>query len=77
MLDGVQAGAVVLSLTETAKANNLNIYQCLYTLLLYRPDLRGTRRYKTAAAVGGIKERRSGVTNTEREGLETRRNLPV
>ena len=27
-----------MSLIETAKANNLNIYQYLYTLLLYMPD---------------------------------------
>ncbi len=29
---------IVLSLIETAKANNLNIYHYLYTLLLYMPD---------------------------------------
>lgn len=36
--DGAAASAIVLSLIETAKANNLNIYQYLYTLLLYMPD---------------------------------------
>ena len=36
--DGATASAIVLSLIETAKANNLNIYHYLYTLLLYMPD---------------------------------------
>jgi hypothetical protein len=36
--DGAKASAVVFSLVETAKANNLNIFQYLYTLLLYMPD---------------------------------------
>lgn len=27
-----------MSLVETAKANNLNAYKYLYTLLLYMPD---------------------------------------
>ena len=37
-VDGTNASAIVLSLIETAKSNNLNIYQYLYTLLLYMPD---------------------------------------
>lgn len=36
--DGATASAIVLSLIETAKANHLNIYQYLYTLLLYMSD---------------------------------------
>lgn len=36
------ASAIVYSMIETAKANKLNIYQYLYTLLLYMPD------YKTS-----------------------------
>ena len=35
---GAEASAIVLSLIETAKANNLNAFQYLYTLLLYMPD---------------------------------------
>lgn len=46
--DGATASAIVLSLIETAKANNLNIYHYLYTLLLYMPD------YKNEPA--GIKQ---------------------
>ena len=47
-VDGANASAIVMSLIETAKANNLNIYQYLYTLLLYMPD------YKNEPA--GIKQ---------------------
>ena len=36
--EGARASAVVMSLIETAKANNLNACQYLYTLLLYMPD---------------------------------------
>ena len=35
---GAEASAVVSSIAETAAANNLNVYQYLYTLLLYMPD---------------------------------------
>lgn len=37
-VDGAKATAIVMSLVETAKANNLNVYKYLYTLLLYMPD---------------------------------------
>ena len=37
-VDGAEASAIVYSLVETAKANNLNIFQYLKTLLLYMPD---------------------------------------
>ena len=35
---GAGASAVMYSIVETAKANNLNIFQYLYTVLLYIPD---------------------------------------
>ena len=35
---GANASAVILSLVESARANNLNIFQYLYPLLLYMPD---------------------------------------
>lgn len=35
---GANASAVIYSLVESAKANNINIYQYLYTVLLYMPD---------------------------------------
>ena len=35
---GAGASAVMYSIVETAKANNLNIFQYLHTVLLYMPD---------------------------------------
>ena len=35
---GARAGAIIYSLVETAKYNNLNIYAYLETVLLYMPD---------------------------------------
>lgn len=37
-IKGAEASAIIYSLVETAKMNKLNIYQYLYTLLLYMPD---------------------------------------
>ena len=37
-VDGAEASAIIYSLVETARANRLNIYQYLYTVLLYMPD---------------------------------------
>ena len=34
---GANASAIIYSLVETAKANNLNVFQYIYTLLLYMP----------------------------------------
>ena len=35
---GAEASAVMYSIVETAKANSLNVFQYLYTVLLYMPD---------------------------------------
>ena len=78
-VDGARASATVLSLIETAKANNLNVYQYLYTLLLYMPD------YKDEPAgieqlmpwSDFIKEKCSGVTGTSTEKPENRGNLSI
>lgn len=36
-VSGANASAIIYSLVETAKANNLNVFQYIYTLLLYMP----------------------------------------
>lgn len=36
-VSGANASAILYSLVETAKANNLNVFQYIYTLLLYMP----------------------------------------
>ena len=79
MQNGAATTAIVFSLTEMVKANNLNVYQYLYMLLLYMPD------YKDEPAgieqllpwSDFIKERCSGVTDTEIIRPENREDLPV
>ena len=36
-VDGAVASSIIYSLVETAKVNNLNVFQYIYTLLLYMP----------------------------------------
>ena len=78
-VDGARASAVVLSLIETAKANNLNIYQYLYTLLLYMPDYKdepaGIEQLMPWSAF--IKDKCSGIIKTETEKPENRGNLSI
>ena len=79
MQNGAATTVIVFSLTEMVKANNLNVYQYLYMLLLYMPD------YKDEPAgieqllpwSDFIKERCSGVTDTEIIRPENREDLPV
>ena len=79
MADGAAANSIVLSLVETAKANNLNVYQYLYLLLLYMPDYKnepaGTEQLMPWSDF--IKEKCSGIIDTENITPETRGNLPV
>ena len=78
-VDGARASSTVLSLIETAKANNLNVYQYLYTLLLYMPDykneLAGIEQLMPWSDF--IKEKCSGVTDTSTEKPENRGNLSI
>lgn len=77
--EGASASAVVFSIVETAKANDLNVFQYLYTLLLYMPD------YKNESAgieqlmpwSDFIKEHCSGTADTETITPENRGNLPI
>lgn len=36
-VEGANASSIIYSLVETAKANNLNVFHYIYTLLLYMP----------------------------------------
>ena len=79
MQNGAATTAIVFSLTEMVKANNLNVYQYLYMLLLYMPD------YKDEPAgieqlmpwSDFIKEKCSSVTDTSTEKPESRGNLSI
>ena len=78
-VDGANASAIVMSLIETATANNLNIYQYLYTLLLYMPDYKnepaGIKQLMPWSEF--IKENCSGITDTEKILPENRGDLPI
>lgn len=73
------ASAVMYSIVETAKANNLNIFQYLYTVLLYMPD------YMNSSAgieqlmpwSDFIKEQCSGLIDVESNVPEKRIPLPL
>ena len=78
-VDGAMASSIVFSLVETAKANNLNVYQYLYLLLLYMPDYKnepaGIEQLMPWSEF--IKEKCSGIIDTENITPETRGNLPI
>ena len=73
------ASAIVLSIIETAKANGLNIFQYLYTLLLYMPDYKdepaGIEQLMPWSEF--IKERCTGITDIENVRPENRGNLNI
>ncbi len=76
---GAGASAVMYSIVETTKANNLNIFQYLYTVLLYMPD------YMNSSAgieqlmpwSDFIKEQCSGLIDVESNVPENRIPLPL
>lgn len=76
-VEGAKASAILYSLVETAKANNLNVFQYIYTLLLYMPG------YKSGSAgiekllpwSDFIKEHCSGLIDVETITVETHPKL--
>lgn len=75
---GAGASAVMYSIVETAKTNNLNIFQYLYTVLLYIPDY-----LNSSAGIEQlmpwskfIKEQCSGLIDVESNVPENRIPLP-
>lgn len=71
---GAGASAIIYSLVETAKANHLNVFQYLYTLLLYMPDYKNEPAGVEAMMPWSnfIRERCCGVMDTETETPENR-----
>lgn len=78
-VNGAKSSAIIYSLVETAKANNLNVFQYLYTLLLYMPDYKDKPAGVEAMMPWSefIKERCSGVMDTETETPENRGQIPI
>lgn len=77
-VNGAKSSAIIYSLVETAKANNLNVFQYLYTLLLYMPDYKDQPAGVEAMMPWSdfIKERCLGVMDTETEKPENRGQIP-
>ena len=67
------------SIVETAKANNLNVFQYLYTVLLYMPDYKNEPAGIEKLLPWGdfIKERCSGFIDVENQTPEHHEPLPV
>lgn len=76
---GAMASAVVGSLVETARANNLNVYQYLYMVLLYMPDYKDKPAGIKALLPWSpfMKEHCSGLRDTENITLEKHPDLPI
>lgn len=77
--DGAKASVIVLSLIETAKANSLNIYHYLYTLLLYMLDYKNEPAgiEKLLPWSNFIKERCSRLIDVENQTPEHHEPLPI
>ena len=76
---GAGASAVMYSIIETAKSNNLNIFQYLYTVLLYMPDY-----INSSAGIEQlmpwskfIQEHCTGLIDVESNVPENRISLPL
>ena len=76
-VNGARSSAIIYSLVETAKANHLNVFQYLYTLLLYMPDYKEEPAGVEAMMPWSefIKERCTSVMDTETP--ENRGQIPL
>lgn len=76
---GADASAIVYSMIETAKANQINVFQYLYTVLLYMPDYKNEPKGIEMLLPWSdfIKERCSGLIDTETVTPENRGALPI
>ena len=78
-VNGAVASSVIYSLVETAKANNLNVFQYIYTLLLYMPGCKnrseGIEQLMPWSEF--IKEHCSGLIDVETVTVENHPELPI
>ena len=76
---GAGASEVMYSIVETAKANNLNIFQYLYTVLLYMPDYTNSSAGIEQLMPWSefINEQCSGLIDVESNVPENRIPLPL
>lgn len=78
-VDGANASAIIYSLIETAKANNLNVFQYIYTLLLYMPGCKkGSAGMEHLLPWSDfIKEQCTGFIDVETVTVENHPQLPA
>ncbi|SCQ00036.1 IS66 family transposase, partial [Anaerobium acetethylicum] len=76
---GANASAVMYSMIETAKANNLNVFQYLYMVLLYMPDYKNEPAgiEKLLPWSDFIKEHCTGLIDVENITAEKHELLPI
>lgn len=76
---GANASAIIYSLVETAKANNLNVFQYIYTLLLYMPGCKnGSAGMEHLLPWSDfIKEHCTGLIDVENVTVENHPQLPI
>ena len=77
-VDGANASAIIYSLVETAKANNLNVFQYIYTLLLYMPGCKDKSAGMEHLLPWSdfIKEHCTGLIDVENVTVENHPQLP-
>ncbi len=78
-VDGAKASSIVYSLVETAKANDLNVFQYIYTLLLYMPGYKNEPAgiEKLLPWSDFIKEHCTGLIDVENVTVENHPDLAV
>ena len=78
-VDGATASGIIYSLVETAKANNLNVVQYIYTLLLYMPGYKDKPEgiEQLLPWSDFIKEHCSGLIDVETITVEEHQALPI
>lgn len=78
-VDGAVASSIIYSLVETAKANNLNVFQYIYTLLLYMPGYKDRSEgiEQLLPWSDFIKEHCSGLIDVETVTAENHPKLPI
>ena len=79
LVDGAIAFSIIYSLVETTKTNNLNVFQYIYTLLLYMPGCkeRSEGIEQLLPWSGFIKEHCSGLIDVENVTVENHPQLPI
>ncbi|MDD3416859.1 MAG: transposase domain-containing protein, partial [Lachnospiraceae bacterium] len=76
---GANASAIMYSMIETAKANNLNVFQYLYMVLLHMPDYKNEPEGMEQLLPWSdfMKEHCTGLIDVENITAENHTPLPI